>query len=90
MGIPKRLPHTILPFGSNLSSDLRRTPKVHNSKSSLSCSSCCKSQRHRIPFPPSIHDSIIVPENDKNIGRMCLSGAFNRVVGRTPVSEMKS
>ena len=41
-----------------------------------------------IPALP-IHDSIIVPEKDVVIGRMCLSGAFNRKVRRTPVIEIK-
>lgn len=41
-----------------------------------------------IPALP-IHDSIIVPEKDRVIGHMCLSGAFNRKVRRTPVIETK-
>lgn len=41
-----------------------------------------------IPALP-IHDSIIVPEKDRVIGHMCLSGAFNRKVRHTPVIEMK-
>lgn len=41
-----------------------------------------------IPALP-IHDSIIVPKTDVVIGRMCLSGAFNRKVRRNPVIELK-
>lgn len=41
-----------------------------------------------IPALP-IHDSIIVPKKDKEIGRMCLSGAFNRMVRRNPQIETK-
>ncbi|VDS09898.1 hypothetical protein PARHAE_03106 [Paracoccus haematequi] len=41
-----------------------------------------------IPALP-LHDSIIVPKKDTAIGRMCLSGAFNRKLRRNPQIEMK-
>lgn len=46
-------------------------------------------EEYDIPALP-IHDSIIVPEKDKDIGHMILSRAFSTVVGRAPVIEMKA